>query len=223
MKLLTLLKRPKSSLSNIVVIAVFLLIPFTLLAQSSNYGTLLKGGTFTYTGIMNVMGTYATSGPYLTKFHVYTNYIVDEFGKAHPFSGIQNYEGVNARTYKSNNNLVFIWGDDQTLRKIQVENNLGINTVTIYYFKPGDVRAAFSSNYTAPNTGGSYGYGSSSNGSSSSQRQQSCKACHGTGLCQSCNGRGMVINKYTGNYGTCTYCSNPYKGKCSTCKGSGKR
>ena len=191
--------------------------------QSSGYGTLLKGGDFTYTGIMNVMGTYATSGPYLTKFHVYTNYIVDEFGKAHPFSGIQNYEGVNARTYKSNNNLVFIWGDDQTLRKIQVENILGINTVTIYYFKPGDVRAAFSSNYAAPNTGGSYGYGSSSNGSSSSQRQQSCKACHGTGLCQSCNGRGMVSNKYTGNYGTCTYCSNPYKGKCSTCKGSGKR
>lgn len=120
MKLLTLLKRPKSSLLNIVVIAVFLLIPFTLLAQSSNYGTLLKGGTFTYTGIMNVMGTYATSGPYLTKFHVYTNYIVDEFGKAHPFSGIQNYEGVNGRTYKSNNNLVFIWGDDQNARHAKV-------------------------------------------------------------------------------------------------------
>lgn len=187
-------------------------------SQSSGYGTLLKGGTFTNTGIINVMGNYASSGPYLTKFQIYTNYLVDEFGKAYPFNGMEKVDGVNGRAYKSSNNLYYVWGDDQTLRKLEFETILGITTLTIYYIKPGDVRAAYSSNYSTPSTGGSSSYGGSNR-----QSQQSCKTCHGTGLCQSCNGREMVINHYTGNYGTCTYCNNPYKGKCSVCKGSGKR
>ena len=196
----------------------------TTSATSSRYGSLLKGGTFTSTGVMNVMGTYTAVGnPYLTKFNVYTNYIVDEFGNAYPLNETLTFEGVSSRSYKCNDNLFYIYGDDQMLRKVEYESIFGVRTFTIYYYQYGDVRAAYVGGSATFSGSGGNTYGGSSSGGSTRQVQQRCEACHGTGICQSCNGRGMVINHYTGQYGSCTYCKNPYKGKCTSCSGTGRR
>ena len=46
MKPLTLLKSSKSTLLNIVALLIFFSVPLMLSAQSSEYGTLLKGGIY---------------------------------------------------------------------------------------------------------------------------------------------------------------------------------
>lgn len=52
---------------------------------------------------------------------------------------------------------------------------------------------------------------------------QDCHVCHGSGVCQTCNGRGYVTN-----YGVKSDCPNCYlqnmrpTGKCSRCQGTGK-
>lgn len=64
------------------------------------------------------------------------------------------------------------------------------------------------------NSSGSYG-----------TRKKDCKVCHNTGICQSCNGRGSVINGYTGKWSYCNTCNKNYvnennpskKGKCYAC------
>ena len=53
-----------------------------------------------------------------------------------------------------------------------------------------------------------------------------CNHCHGSGICQTCNGRGIMSVGFTG---TDTECPNCYiefgrrTGKCAFCKGTGKR
>lgn len=199
-------------------------------AEDSKYGTLLKGGTFTYTGIMSCMGNTSSTGqPFLETFNIYTDYLVDGFGRAYPLYELLDFEGVNCRSYKCNDNLYYLYGADQTLRKVESSEMMGIRVSTVAYYVPGDMRAVYSSSSsTSTNTGGSSTYGGSTTGSSSQQSQASCKVCYGTGICQNCNGRGAIINHYTGEYSICTYCNtsngtSPLTGKCYACKGTGKR
>lgn len=53
-----------------------------------------------------------------------------------------------------------------------------------------------------------------------------CYSCHGTGTCQTCNGRGIQHNSFGMNDSGCANChrdSNGRRtGKCSTCQGTGK-
>jgi hypothetical protein len=200
----------------------------TASSTTSRYGSLIKSGTYTSSGVINVMGNISAVGyPYLTKFDVYTNYLVDETGNAYPLSETLKFEGVNCRSYKCNNDLFYIYGDDQKIRKLEYQTILGIRTSTISYYMPGDVRAAYSAPST-PNTGGGTTYGGSSSAGAKSTGLQSCKVCYGTGNCQTCTGRGWVINHYTNKYSPCSTCNNeqgtsPKRGKCYACKGTGKR
>ena len=188
-------------------------------SSNSRYGTLLKGGTFTFTGVqrsMNVSG--ATGEPFLVTINVYTDYLVDDLGRANPFIGSQQFEGVNCRYYKCNDQLYYLYGDDQTVRRLEYTNIMGVTVNTVDYYKPGDVRRAYTTKITPPNLGGS------SSRSTTSTSKKNCKVCHGTGICQNCLGRGAVINHYTGEWSYCTYCNNAdgtsiYTGKCYACKG----
>lgn len=68
------------------------------------------------------------------------------------------------------------------------------------------------------------GSGSSGNRSSSSSGKYAvtCKACNGTGICGTCNGKGTYLNGYTGDYITCPNCTTSNGRICSVCNGSGK-
>lgn len=46
-----------------------------------------------------------------------------------------------------------------------------------------------------------------------------CPQCYGSGNCSGCNGKGYIISTYTQEYADCTNC---VRGRCSTCKGTGK-
>jgi len=50
-------------------------------------------------------------------------------------------------------------------------------------------------------------------------KEESCPQCHGSGLCSTCNGKGLVISTYTQKWAPCPNCTN---GKCTRCGGSGK-
>lgn len=54
------------------------------------------------------------------------------------------------------------------------------------------------------------------------QVEKRCHLCAGTGICTTCNGRGQIINSYTGQYQDCPNCSNPI-GKCHSCGGTGRK
>ena len=66
---------------------------------------------------------------------------------------------------------------------------------------------------------------SSSSGSSTGKKKKDCKVCYNTGNCQTCYGRGEIINPYTGNWTYCNTCNKNYenaknpnkKGKCYAC------
>ena len=57
---------------------------------------------------------------------------------------------------------------------------------------------------------------------STTQIADYCRICGGTGICTTCNGRGLMINSYTGQYEDCPNCSNP-RGRCHSCGGTGRR
>lgn len=48
---------------------------------------------------------------------------------------------------------------------------------------------------------------------------KTCHMCHGSGVCNTCNGKGWFYNPYGTGKVACPNCTN---GKCSTCGGSGK-
>lgn len=49
-----------------------------------------------------------------------------------------------------------------------------------------------------------------------------CQACKGTGVCGTCNGRGVYLNSYTSDYIRCPNCSENNKHRCSVCNGTGR-
>lgn len=53
--------------------------------------------------------------------------------------------------------------------------------------------------------------------------EKRCNLCAGTGICTTCNGRGLMINSYTGKYQDCPNCHALKEGKCHSCGGSGRR
>lgn len=60
---------------------------------------------------------------------------------------------------------------------------------------------------------------------SSGTRKKDCRVCYNTGNCQTCLGRGEVVNQYTGKWSYCNTCNKNYenannprkKGKCYAC------
>lgn len=73
-------------------------------------------------------------------------------------------------------------------------------------------------------TGVSVGAGSISTGTSTTiQTEKRCHLCAGTGICTTCNGRGQMINSYTGQYQDCPNCHAPLAGKCHSCGGTGRK
>lgn len=55
------------------------------------------------------------------------------------------------------------------------------------------------------------------------QTEKRCHLCAGTGICTTCNGRGQMINSYTGQYQDCPNCHAPLEGKCHSCGGTGRK
>lgn len=73
-------------------------------------------------------------------------------------------------------------------------------------------------------TGVDVGTGNVSTGTSTTiQPQKRCHLCAGTGICTTCNGRGLMINSYTGQYQDCPNCHAPKEGKCHLCGGTGRK
>ena len=73
-------------------------------------------------------------------------------------------------------------------------------------------------------TGVGAGAGSVSTGTSTTiQTEKRCHLCAGTGICTTCNGRGQMINSYTGQYQDCPNCHAPLEGKCHSCGGTGRK
>lgn len=64
-------------------------------------------------------------------------------------------------------------------------------------------------------------YESGYNSNSSTGYQKDCHLCHGTGKCNTCNGKHYYINPLTGKYITCPNCKPD--GLCSACGGTGKK
>ena len=97
---------------------------------------------------------------------------------------------------------------------------MGIIQITQYTVTKGHVRGS-SSGYnpyatpSAPSTSGS--------NASAPVIVKRCHLCAGTGICTTCNGRGLMINSYTGKYQDCPNCHAPKEGKCHSCGGSGRR
>ena len=71
--------------------------------------------------------------------------------------------------------------------------------------------------------GGGGGHSNGSTGSDGGNNYQSstCKYCHGTGRCSSCNGKGYKFNPYSGEDDRCPSCFG--NGRCFNCHGSGRQ
>ena len=52
--------------------------------------------------------------------------------------------------------------------------------------------------------------------------EKDCPLCHGTGTCQTCNGKGWYYSPYGTGTVTCPNCCSGHVGKCSKCCGTGK-
>ena len=110
------------------------------------------------------------------------------------------------------------------------KNNAGVVTdLRQLLYDKGDTRATYSgkpfstnlNGNTFGNNGGNYNNFNNYNNynNNSNNRQHSCRTCHGTGRCPTCNGTKLVANAYTRRNELCNVCHKT--GLCPTCNGSG--
>ena len=59
-------------------------------------------------------------------------------------------------------------------------------------------------------------YNPNNNQAAENAKQESCSKCYGTGNCPDCDGQGLIINPYTGDYIDCVSCKD---GICPVCNG----
>lgn len=79
----------------------------------------------------------------------------------------------------------------------------------------------------APSASPGYSGGTGNSGSNhyedggNNYQSATCKYCHGTGRCSSCNGKGYKFNPYSGEDDQCPSCFG--NGRCFNCHGSGRQ
>lgn len=100
---------------------------------------------------------------------------------------------------------------------------LGGELTTVYEVKKGE--AIFNIHQNNPAAyGGGYSTGGGTGSSSKTTTktyQKTCRLCHGSGKCNTCNGKHRYLNPLTNKYVTCPNCRTD--GRCSACGGTGKR
>ena len=77
--------------------------------------------------------------------------------------------------------------------------------------------------YTFNNTSGNSSSNSNSGSQNSVQSKLDCIACDGSGDCQTCGGDGYLWSSAADTENRICYSCHTNRGKCSTCRGSGKR
>lgn len=100
---------------------------------------------------------------------------------------------------------------------------LGGELTTVYEVKKGE--AIFNIHQNNPAAyGGGYSTGGGTGSSSKTTTktyQRNCRLCHGSGKCNTCNGKHRYLNPLTNKYVTCPNCRTD--GRCSACGGTGKK
>lgn len=81
---------------------------------------------------------------------------------------------------------------------------------------------SISTEHSYSSSSNSYSYNAepanNNNQAAENAKQESCSKCYGTGNCPDCNGQGLIINSYTGDYIDCVSCKD---GICPVCNGKG--
>ena len=80
---------------------------------------------------------------------------------------------------------------------------------------------SISTEHSYSSSSNSYSYNAdpaNNNQAAENAKQESCSKCYGTGNCPDCNGQGLIINPYTGDYIDCVSCKD---GICPVCNGKG--
>lgn len=100
---------------------------------------------------------------------------------------------------------------------------LGGELTTVYEVKKGEAIFNIHQNNPAAYDGGySTGGGTGSSSKTTTKTyQKTCRLCHGSGKCNTCNGKHRYLNPLTNKYVTCPNCRTD--GRCSACGGTGKR
>lgn len=96
------------------------------------------------------------------------------------------------------------------------------NTKTGYFYTLGGtlMRSDYISVPGIQTGSGNSGLGNSDAGHSLDRHESTCKHCHGSGRCSSCNGDRVVYNYSSHEYSTCPSCRG--SGRCFNCYGTGK-
>lgn len=210
-------------------------------SSSSSYsgnGGLLYSGVYTVTGVFaNEAGITSSGFTYLVNLTIYEKSLTVEMNGSNPdtryYIGTKSAYGISGRAYGTQNDYYLVTDTGRVTHVISDTSYIpylgNFTQTSMFYLDNGDTRAAYISNSTGGGSG-SYGGSSSHGGSSghSNRGQQSCKICHGTGLCQTCNGSGWVTNPYTSKDSPCSTCNDKYgtgpnRGKCWSCHGTGKK
>lgn len=208
-------------------------------------GKLLYSGVYTSSDccLVYIGGTLAGSQPEVPKLHdvkiyekkLYCGSSVYDFCRE-----IKISDGSLAREYKDGAFCFTVYDNLNMLWSFTFSSN----TTRVAYFKGnhlGSAGAQVNSGSGGSNGGGTTGtqgrvcYTCNGTGKCSSVAYDQHR-CHGTGICQFCNGRGVVTNYYaggkdmpcsscdkTGQYvgnGKCSFCHGT--GNCQTCGGTGR-
>lgn len=99
----------------------------------------------------------------------------------------------------------------------------GGELTTVYEVKKGEAIFNIHQNNSAAYGGGySTGGGTGSSSKTTTKTyQKTCRFCHGSGKCNTCNGKHRYLNPLTNRYVTCPNCRTD--GRCSACGGTGKK
>ncbi len=98
---------------------------------------------------------------------------------------------------------------------------LGVNfNIRVDNKEYNSIKGGTSNGGYIPHQGGGWNSGTGNDGGSSFQ-SSTCKYCHGTGRCNSCNGKGYKFNPYSGEDDRCPSCFG--NGRCFNCHGSGRQ
>lgn len=206
----------KKGIVPAILLVVMVLASTFAFAQSGGSKLLYKGMYTQSNQIYNgtTIPPFATSAFEVKIFEDKMEY----WGQPLKFKGLNNgkriYENGNTTAYVDNNFNIFC-----------VDEIPGFSH-TEWRFIKGESTMPQSGNYggggTGTYTGGTTGSTSGTSGNSVQPHQitEDCPICHGSGKCNTCDGKHWYWNTYTGNKTTCPNCKPD--GRCTHCGGSGK-
>lgn len=207
------------------IIALVMMMVFTMGVSAQNNGKLLFNDTYTSNGVYVLDGQWYNNGPRtLTSFKIYENYLYSG-NMSFPFVGNLTYLGYQCRRYGTNDsNCYLVTTNGVVMYYFSFTTNYpmfgSVTSTSVSFYDKGNTLA----NYNNPYNGGYTPPATTTSPAPAPRQQRTCSLCNGRGTVgteEGVSNYGSSKKKWCADCQTYVYLNHWHK-TCPSCNGRGK-